>query len=210
MTQDVNERLREIYNTVRERYAGELDGVIRNADDSASLDGVVKLFDGFFNGDIDVQDVIGSMMAYSRKYTGKDKNEVEKAIASLAREVNGAFEEKGIYSVGNLMTGQEHSLMGSSGQANSQEPWKPRILLERQGADIDLLNAQRERQGSFPTLLAQYFGLKVYRDTFVQVSLEPLDKNGNTIRDPVPLDEKGQALQIYVKSSDFPFMRERA
>ena len=43
---------------------------------------------------------------------------------------------------------------------------------------------------------------------YINLGLQKINERGETIRDPMPLDEKLQLIENYTKSSNFPFSRD--
>lgn len=112
-----------------------------------------------------------------------------------------------------LMTPQEHMLIGSTpsdgkgGIFDGDDPYTPIIFKILEKLDISLVNAQRARLCPGKSL-ADYFGLETEDRLYVATSIEPLDENGDTIRDPVPLTKKGKPMKNgWRYSSDFPYGR---
>lgn len=101
------------------------------------------------------------------------------------------------------LTYQEHQILGSTQKEKyAQDPYKPIGIIKR---DLTIIEAQRARRLAVKTgALAHYFNKEM---SFIAVSLEPLDSQGNTVRDPVLLDRDLLVIPTtYAK--DFPFRRK--
>lgn len=152
-----------------------------------------------------------------------DVNKITRKFVQLPKQY--ILNKKGFYDVlqealvfldnlgyvgGNLhLTYQEHRLVGGTEQDERilKNPYMPIGLAEGK-IGIDKARKSRELDvvsGSFP----KYFGLeKLFEYGGFYVNLEPLDDDGNTIRDPVPLDKELNPILNYKKSEDFPFKRQ--
>lgn len=109
----------------------------------------------------------------------------------------------------NIWTSQEHALGGSSGQVPT-DPYKPLGLLD---GTLTLEETRRSRE------LSRIAGASItffeFPDTTfpkdvlsITVTLEPLDDEGNTIRDPQPLNRNLQPITNYRKTGEFPYRRD--
>jgi len=115
---------------------------------------------------------------------------------------------------------QEHRLMGSTLTVKyAEQPYKPIGILD---GKLNLKEVQRARElVVMQSAHGIYYGLEPSR--IVKISLEPLDDDGNAIRDPRLLDIAKldaalatlpfvQALDaatiIAQRSADFPFRRD--
>jgi hypothetical protein len=89
------------------------------------------------------------------------------------------------------------------GHLGSVTPYKPMVLQEYSEYVAEIQEI-RAKKGYFDAL-GHHFGSK---EAYVKISFEPLDENGNTIGDPILLDDDLQPVKDYVKSQDFPLKRE--
>ena len=117
----------------------------------------------------------------------------------LGKQVDKILEERGYRD--NIYTWQEHKIIGSTVWIKySEEPHKPIGIIM---GEFTVEEANRARQlAKRQSAFGQYFGL----DDLIKVSLEPLDENGNTVRDPRVLDDKLEPVPTQY-SPDFPFKR---
>ena len=117
----------------------------------------------------------------------------------LGDQVDKILEERGYRE--NIHTYQEHQIIGSTEWIKyAEEPYKPIGIIKGE-LTVNETNKARQlakRQSAF----GSYFNL----DDLVQVSLEPLDENGNTIRDPIVLNERLEPLPTQY-AANFPFKR---
>ncbi len=116
----------------------------------------------------------------------------EDARAYLRKKLTGTFTY--------YYTPQEHFSMGSTGY----EAFEPYIPVGIQRGELDLEEAVHVRRvlGFYRIqMTGKYFGLDVLKGPY-RISLEPLDENGNTVRDPMPLD-----TDDFHYSADFPNRR---
>jgi len=99
-------------------------------------------------------------------------------------------------------TWQEHTLIGSTvWREYEKEPHKPIGVIK---GDLSVAEAQKARElARRQNAFGNYFGL----DDMVSISLESLDENGNTIRDPRVLDDALNPIATNY-SVDFPARRE--
>jgi stage V sporulation protein SpoVS len=115
----------------------------------------------------------------------------------------------------NCLTYQEHTLVGSTqNRSHASDPYKVIGVIE---GNLTVDEAQEIRsEGKTMGGLAVYF-LNVGR-TFVNMTLESLDEEGRTIRDPrivsILIKEKGEYIDKEVNpdetkySPNFPFRRD--
>ncbi len=97
-------------------------------------------------------------------------------------------------------TPQEHLSMGSTG-CEDMEPYKPLGVQEKE-MTIEEADYIRRVLGFYRIqMTGKYFGLNVLKGPY-RISLEPLDENGNTVRDPRPID-----TDDFRYSDDFPNKR---
>lgn len=119
-----------------------------------------------------------------------------------------------------VLSTQEMCLIGQGLQKEHKEynkyykqPYKLGRIIQ---GKLTVEEARKKRATRTHSLaFAKYFGLEVHPNSenpkgryFVNISLEPIDKNGNTIRDPKPLDKSLKLISNYQKSKDFPFKRD--
>ena len=99
-------------------------------------------------------------------------------------------------------TWQEHRLIGSTVSKNfAEEPHKPLGILR---GNLTIEEAQTARRlATFSSAIGRYF----YLDGFVAISLEQLNVDGNTVRDPQVLDDKLNPIATNY-SDDFPARRK--
>jgi len=106
-----------------------------------------------------------------------------------------------------ISTYQEHKLVGSTQwREYSKNPHKPIGVMK---GDLTVEEANRARGlERFQGALRYYFGIEEDIDKFlVNISLEPLDADGNTVRDPRVLDDRLEPVPTsYIP--DFPYRRE--
>lgn len=110
---------------------------------------------------------------------------------------------KGFLSTADYLTTQEQMVIGGTPTIDDcDEPHKPLGLIIGEH-NIEKINRAREVQ------IAQYHGVGYYfglDEPFVWMSLELLDEEGNTIRDPIPLDDQLKPILSEYRD-DFPFRR---
>ena len=124
-----------------------------------------------------------------------------------------------------MYTAQEHALqLGTVLPEWHSDPYKDTRLIEANyGLDgngkeifskpmtLKEVNSERMEKGYF-LALAQFFILypeEANETPFVRLSLEPLDENGRTIKDPQVLDdERYGKIERYVCTNDFPYLRK--
>lgn len=112
------------------------------------------------------------------------------------------LERQGYRRLEDILTGQELRL--ECGTPDYPEhPYKPSGLVCGKLLPEEVSRA-RQLQRAFPVFGAFY---SLAEDT-VPASLEPLDHEGNTIRDPVPLNYDMKPVQRYAISADFPWPRQ--
>lgn len=134
-------------------------------------------------------------------------SEIDKGSA-LYQKVLGIMDESSLYSRNIARSVQEYALVQSDKGEEGIEPVeKPyRIMALDKGvsiADIQLVRTRIKRRA-----FGLYFGLPD-PDSFVRISVEPVNENGETIRDPVPLNEDGTLMDpfLWSYSDNFPFRR---
>ncbi|MDO8554267.1 MAG: hypothetical protein Q7S22_05645 [Candidatus Micrarchaeota archaeon] len=147
--------------------------------------------------------------------------DTKKAYEELRQALDEVLRLRGYRS--NILTYQEHCLLGSTqSETFARDPYKPIGILRRElGIEETMLARKLELKGG---ARAYFYGLKREGIIGVTTSLEPLDTEGRTVRDPRPismekLDEalaKGIPLEQifdlcvipFVKDPEFPFRRE--
>lgn len=124
---------------------------------------------------------------------------------SLRKEAIAILEGMGYRT--DILTSQEGALLGSSNQ-DSKNPYKPIGLLDGRYSLEEVIRARElaKISGTF----GYFFEEPKSPDTLkgFNITLEPLDANGNTIRDPKPLDENLNPIENYRKSAKFPYRRD--
>ena len=120
---------------------------------------------------------------------------------AIIGEVESRLRERGYRT--NINTWQEHTLLGSTvSREYEKEPHKPIGIIE---GELSIEEAQRARE-----LAGRYraFGNYFWLDrSLVSISLEPLDSDGNTVRDPCVLDDRLNPVATSY-SDNFPARRE--
>ncbi len=121
-------------------------------------------------------------------------------------EVIDAAKEAGIYSPQNVKSPQEFALLqsdrGEEGIGSFKgEPYQPFALV--MGAALEDVREARNR--TKPRAWASYFGVE---GDFIRISVESIDSEGRTIRDPIPLQEDGTPRSEFKYSANFPFRRK--
>ena len=106
-----------------------------------------------------------------------------------------------------IETHQEHRLFGSSGSGTtdkaSQFPYTPNGILAGK-LSVEEANKARELQRYLSGVQGHYFGID---EPFVMVTLEPLNPDGTTLRDPRMVSEKFEILE-YKLTPTAPYRRE--
>ena len=109
----------------------------------------------------------------------------------------------------NIMTLQEHNMIGSSGTNNSEDidPYTPIGLVE-DGLTLGEVKTARDLEKHFLSYSIGFiFNEGDSQQDVIPVSLEPLGNDGKTIRDPQPLDKDLRVISNY--SVEFiPYQRE--
>lgn len=115
-----------------------------------------------------------------------------------------------------ILTGQEHELYGSTASVNKQvvemveaQPYTPVAFLVG-NATLDQVAEARTAAGTYKPMLnlgfAEWRGQKLGL-TGYELTLEPLDKEGNTVRDPRPIIN-GKPIDDAAVADNFPYRRE--
>lgn len=151
-------------------------------------------------------DNIGGMELGSRVFDILRAAGVERG-SPLYKETFGISQEADLYSSENLRSPQEFALIqsarGEEGISPTTEPY--RIMALDKGVSLEDIQEARNRIGL--SAHGSYFGL----DTdLVGISVEPVDSEGRTIRDPLPLREDGKPMTTseYNYAGNFPFRRK--
>ena len=124
----------------------------------------------------------------------------------LIDQVAESLRQLGYRPVNGIFSSQEHALVGSS-SVDPQNPYKPWTLLS---GELTLEEVRKARELSrIMSVLPLYYRIpKAKGGNFpINVTLEQLDENGNTIRDPQPVDESLNPI-THEKSENFPFRRD--
>ena len=151
-------------------------------------------------------DNIGGMELGSRVFDILRDSGVERN-SPLYKEVFEIAKEADIYSGENLRSPQEFALvqspMGEEGISPTTEPY--RIMALDMGAPLE--DVQEARRRIKHHALGSYFGLDA---DLVGISVEPIDLEGRTVKDPVPLREDGTHMDTseYKYAANFPFRRK--
>jgi hypothetical protein len=148
-------------------------------------------------------------------------NEISHQFISLSLGERDQFQEyiklgeevqEWMYSLGyrsNIMTLQEHNMIGSSGTNNSEDidPYTPIGLVE-DGLTLGEVKTARDLEKHFLSYSIGFiFNEGDSQQDVIPVSLEPLGNDGKTIRDPQPLDKDLRVISNY--SVEFiPYQRE--
>ena len=112
-----------------------------------------------------------------------------------------------------MFTFQEHALMGSTThQEWAKEPYRPGAVIEGR-LSPDECNKQRQEQGKIGGVPVGYYDLNGFWGV---VTLESLDENGRTVRDPVLVErtidgvgrEKTLSYRGPTLGKPFPFARD--
>jgi len=152
-------------------------------------------------------DNIGGMELGSRLFdilraTGVDRS------SPLYKETFEIATEADLYSSENLRSPQEFALIqtgerGAEGIHPTAEPY--RIMVLDKG--VSLGDAQEARKRIRLSAPGSYFGLD---SDLVGISMEPIDSEGRTVKDPVPLRDDGTTMDPseYNYSVNFPFRRK--
>lgn len=137
----------------------------------------------------------------------------------IGKIVSGILHQRGFRS--NIATWQEHTILGSTTWVGySKTPYVPLGILKG-GMAVEEVQLARELEVTQNAFLSYYGGKE---GELIQVTSEPLDSEGKTIRDPrvidmdkmadffkkgVPLAEaiEGSLVRNLVKSPDFPAPR---
>ena len=131
----------------------------------------------------------------------EDQNRYEK----LVEQVEQILIQRGYRYTDYYLTSQEHRILDPSApHVCEDEPYKPVGITK---GELTVEEAKRARElARYSTALEHYFCME--KDgRVVKFSLEPLDENGNTIRDPQVLDDMLNPVPTQY-SDDFPFRRE--
>ncbi|MBI2075959.1 MAG: hypothetical protein HYT72_01785 [Candidatus Aenigmarchaeota archaeon] len=118
-----------------------------------------------------------------------------------------AAEEADLYGSKSVRSPQEYALIqsprGEEGISPTKEPY--RIMALDMTANLEDVQEARKRIGL--SSHGSYFGLPV---DFIRISVEDIDSEGRTTRDPVPLREDGTPMDpsAYTYASNFPFRRK--
>lgn len=177
----------------------EFKEILKNVQDSRvgeSLDYVEKCLNlNTPSHEISIIELVAETYRLIRSIEEKNKDKFE----SLVEKVENILIERGYRTDTN--TYQEHQLMGSTvWKGYAEEPHKPIGVIK---GDLTLEEAVKARElERMQGALGHYF----CRDGFVTISLETLNEQGNTIRDPQLLDINLNPIQTSY-SSDFPFRR---
>ena len=132
--------------------------------------------------------------------------EDKESYISLDMQAINFLREMGYRTSSEILTPQEHNLFGSDVPKNN-EPYKPFGLITGELTLEEAIKARELTKTSF-AFTPKYYHIKNHDEDFVTISLESLDKDGNTIRDPQPLDENLNPISNYKKSDKFPFRRD--
>jgi len=123
--------------------------------------------------------------------------EVQIAIATL--------ENKGYRTQALYLTPQEHLIKGSS-PGEHEDPYIPVGVQMGQLGIQEVIHA-RELGVYFLTKNGEFYSVpKIERNTNIRLSLPSLNYKGQTIMDPIPLDEKLRQILIY-SATEVPFGR---
>ncbi len=131
---------------------------------------------------------------------GQQREEFERIIY----KTEGALLERGYRE--NLQTWVEHKLCGSTVfQGYQENPHTPIGILE---GDLTVDEANRARAlDKCQSAMDNFFGREKGLAGLLVVTLEPLDAEGVTVRDPRIVDRETLELVETVYSSDFPYRR---
>lgn len=149
-------------------------------------------------------DTVGSMAFGNKLSTILEEAGIP--AGAVYDEAFAAAQEADLHGSKSVRSPQEYALIqsarGEEGISPTNEPYK--IMALTSGASLE--NVQLARSRIRPKALGCYFELGA---DFVRISVEPIDGEGNTVRDPVPLreDETPMNPREYKYSANFPFRR---
>ncbi|OGM01817.1 hypothetical protein A3K72_03385 [Candidatus Woesearchaeota archaeon RBG_13_36_6] len=131
----------------------------------------------------------------------EDQNRYEK----LVEQVEQILIQRGYRYADYYLTSQEHRILDPSApHVCEDEPYKPVGITN---GKLTVEEAKRARElARYTTAFKRWFCMQE-DGKLVKVSLEPLDKDGNTIIDPQVLDDMLNPVPTQY-SDDFPFRRE--
>jgi len=152
---------------------------------------------------------------------------------SLARDIDSVLHARGYRENGDIMTVQEHKLIGSS-HAGVNDTRTARMRYTPMGILAGELSLEETRRARELSAVIAHYPFDMYfvtgnsgtRTMKGMLSLEPLDEKGMTMRDPRPLDKekfedvfwsRKKLVEVFSlaeismeKMMDFPFARGRS
>lgn len=103
----------------------------------------------------------------------------------------------------NYLTPQEHKLFGSTVTKYEKNPYIPIVVQD--GMSIEKCDLIRQERKDIAGIIGSYWGEKYFD---CKMSLEKLDENGETIKDPALMKLGIFYEKIKDYSTNFPYKRE--
>ncbi len=194
---------------IEDQILAELSEILHNLDTEEAIsmeayDYVVKCFDpNTPSHEILLGEVyrITHRGELSHLIKREDQNRYEK----LVEQVEQILIQRGYRYADYYLTSQEHRILDSSApHVCEDEPYKSVGVTN---GKLTVKEAKRARELARYTTASKRWFCMQKDGQLVKVSLEPLDENGNTIRDPQVLDDMLNPVPTQY-SDDFPFRRE--
>lgn len=188
------------------KLLNELERIIGESKDPQAFDELKQYLEECFSPDTPSHNIsIGSInMGFGRLYNSVNPDQWE-VYESLKDQVVAWFEAIGYRD--KIKTPQEDRLIGGSEDTkHTDNPYKPIGLILGE-MTIEEARRARELARVCGALTSHYVIEEPENKMAINVTLEPLDNDGNTIQDPRPVDSQLNPIEKFSKAESFPYKR---
>tara|TARA_Y100000034_G_C6564929_1_gene244616 strand:- start:146 stop:541 length:396 start_codon:yes stop_codon:yes gene_type:complete len=108
----------------------------------------------------------------------------------------------------NILTHQEHLLMGSSCQGfGTIDAYTPLCFFKTSNLTLEEIRKARKLK-RYSNGVTSHYLIPEHKKNVIPILLEEVGTDKKTIRDPTPLNNNYVPIIDYTKSDDFPFRRD--